>query len=71
MWWSSNSGVSPKSWTAWSSPGFSTPSPLDLIDDIHQHDGVSSRVAWLDLEQQFLNNRESRAMLLNTELCAI
>jgi hypothetical protein len=36
----------------------------DLLDVIHDRDGVSARVAWLGLEEQFLNNRESRAMLL-------
>jgi hypothetical protein len=39
----------------------------DLLDIIHDRDGVSARVAWLGLEEQFLNNRESRAMLLDAE----
>jgi hypothetical protein len=33
----------------------------DLLDIIHSRDGVSARAAWLGLEEQFLNNRESRA----------
>jgi hypothetical protein len=45
---------------------FNTISP-NLLDDIHQRDSVSARAAWLGIEQQFLNNRESRAMLLDTE----
>jgi hypothetical protein len=45
---------------------FITISP-DLLDDIHQRDGISARAAWLDLEQQFLNNRESCAMLFDAE----
>jgi len=39
----------------------------DLLDVIHERDGISARAAWLGLEQQFLNNRESRAMLLDAE----
>jgi len=39
----------------------------DLLDVIHERDGVSARAAWLGIEQQFLNNRESRAMLLDAE----
>jgi hypothetical protein len=39
----------------------------DLWDVIHAPTGVSARAAWLGLEQQFLNNRESRAMLLDTK----
>jgi hypothetical protein len=39
----------------------------DLLDIIHERDGISARAAWLGLEQQFLNNRESRAMLLDAE----
>jgi hypothetical protein len=39
----------------------------DLLDVIHEHDGISARAAWLSIEQQFLNNRESRAMLLDAE----
>jgi hypothetical protein len=49
---------------------FNTISP-DLLDDIHQHDGVSARVAWFGIEQQFLNNRESCAMLLDAQFCAL
>jgi hypothetical protein len=45
---------------------FNTISP-DLLDVIHEPKGVTARFAWLGLEQQFLNNRESRAMLLNAE----
>jgi hypothetical protein len=37
------------------------------MDIIHDRDGVSTRVTWLGLEEQFLNNRESRAMLLDVE----
>jgi hypothetical protein len=43
----------------------------DLLDIIHDRDGVSARVAWLDLEEQFLNNRESHAMLLDAEFCTL
>jgi hypothetical protein len=43
----------------------------DLLDDIHQHDGLLARAAWLDIEQQFLNNRESRVMLLDAEFRAL
>jgi hypothetical protein len=39
----------------------------DLLDVIHEPKGVTARFAWLGLEQQFLNNRESRAMLLDAE----
>ena len=45
---------------------FNTISP-DLLDVVHEQDGISARAAWLGLEQQFLNNRESRAMLLDAE----
>jgi len=45
---------------------FNTISP-DLLDVIHERDGVTARAAWLGIEQQFLNNRESRAMLLDAE----
>ncbi|XP_066316297.1 uncharacterized protein [Miscanthus floridulus] len=39
----------------------------DLLDIIHEHDGVTAQVAWLGVEQQFLGNRESRALLLDVE----
>ena len=39
----------------------------DLLDVIHERDGIFARAAWLGIEQQFLNNRESRAMLLDAE----
>ncbi|XP_066342989.1 uncharacterized protein [Miscanthus floridulus] len=39
----------------------------DLLDVIHERDDISVRAAWLGIEQQFLNNRESRAMLLDAE----
>ena len=39
----------------------------DLLDVVHEPDGLSARAAWLGIEQQFLNNRESRAMLLDAE----
>jgi hypothetical protein len=39
----------------------------DLLDVIHECDGVTARVASLGIEQQFLNNRESRAMILDAE----
>jgi hypothetical protein len=39
----------------------------DLLDVIHAPTSVSAQAAWLGLEQQFLNNRKSRAMLLDTE----
>ena len=45
---------------------FNTISP-DLLDVIYERDGISARAAWLGIEQQFLNNRESRAMLLDAE----
>jgi len=45
---------------------FNTISP-DLLDVIHEREGITARGAWLGLEQQFLNNRESRAMLLDAE----
>jgi hypothetical protein len=41
--------------------------PTDLLDIIHERDGITARAAWLDIEQQFLKYRESRAMLLNAE----
>jgi hypothetical protein len=37
------------------------------MDIIHDRDRVSARVTWLGLEEQFLNNRESCAMLLDVE----
>jgi hypothetical protein len=43
----------------------------DLLDDIHQHDGLLARAAWVGIEQQFLNNRESRVMLLDAEFRAL
>ena len=43
----------------------------DLVDVIHEHDGLTARAARLGIEQQFLNNRESRAMLLDTEFCTL
>ena len=45
---------------------FNTISP-DLLDVVHERDDITARGAWLGLEQQFLNNRESRAMLLDAE----
>ncbi|XP_066344241.1 uncharacterized protein [Miscanthus floridulus] len=39
----------------------------DLLDVIHEHDDLTAQQAWLGIEQQFLNNRESRAMLLDAE----
>jgi len=45
---------------------FNTISP-DLLDVIHERDGVTAWSSWLGIEQQFLNNRESRAMLLDAE----
>ncbi|XP_066356842.1 uncharacterized protein [Miscanthus floridulus] len=39
----------------------------DLLDIIHERDGISARAVWLGIEHQFLNNRESRAMLLDAE----
>ena len=39
----------------------------DLLDIIHAHDGVTARVAWLGIAEQFLGNRESRALLLDAE----
>jgi hypothetical protein len=45
---------------------FNTISP-DLMDVIHEREGVTARAAWLGIEEQFLNNRESRAMLLDAE----
>jgi hypothetical protein len=49
---------------------FNTISP-DLPDDIHQRDGISAHVAWLGIEQQFLNNWESCAMLLDAQFLAL
>ncbi|XP_066384861.1 uncharacterized protein [Miscanthus floridulus] len=43
----------------------------DLLDVIHERDDISARAAWLGIEQQFLNNRESRAMLLDAEFRTI
>jgi hypothetical protein len=43
----------------------------DLLDVIHERDGITTRAAWLEIEQQFLNNRESRAMLLDAEFRTI
>ena len=45
---------------------FNTISP-ELLDVVHERDGITARAAWLGLEQQFFNNRESRAMLLDAE----
>jgi len=39
----------------------------DLPDVIHEHDDISAREAWLGVEQQYLNNRKSCAMLLDAE----
>jgi len=39
----------------------------DLLDVIHEHNAPTAREAWLGLEQQFLNNHEFRAMLLDSE----
>jgi hypothetical protein len=39
----------------------------DLLDIIHERDGISAQAVWLGLEQQFLNNREYHAMLLDSE----
>ena len=41
----------------------------ELLDIIHAHDGVSARASWFGIEQQFLGNRESRALLLDAEFC--
>jgi hypothetical protein len=38
-----------------------------VVSWLFNGDGVSARAAWLGIEQQFLNNRESCAMLLNAE----
>ncbi|XP_066333438.1 uncharacterized protein [Miscanthus floridulus] len=45
---------------------FNTIAP-DLLDVVHERDGITARAAWLGLEQQFFNNRESHAMLLDAE----
>jgi hypothetical protein len=45
---------------------FNSISP-DLLDIIHAHDGITARVAWLGVEQQFLGNSESRALILDAE----
>jgi hypothetical protein len=45
---------------------FNSISP-ELLDIIHAHDGVSARAAWLGIVEQFLGNRESRALLLDAE----
>jgi hypothetical protein len=39
----------------------------DLLDVIHDRNGVTARVTWLGLEEQFLNNLASRAMLVDAE----
>jgi len=39
----------------------------DLLDVIHEHAGLTACAAWLRIKQQFLNNHESHAMLLNVE----
>ena len=41
---------------------FNTISP-DLLDIVHEHASTTARVAWLEVENQFLGNRESRALL--------
>jgi hypothetical protein len=41
----------------------------DLLD-VDRND-VTARTAWLGLEEQFLNNRESRAMILDAEFRAL
>jgi hypothetical protein len=43
----------------------------DLLDVIHDRNSVTARVAWLGLEEQFLNNRASRAMLVDAEFRAL
>ncbi|XP_066341933.1 uncharacterized protein [Miscanthus floridulus] len=48
------------SWT------FNTISP-DLLDIVHEHAGTTARAAWLGVENQFLGNHESRALLLDAE----
>jgi len=45
---------------------FNTISP-DLLDIVHEHAGTTARAAWLGVENQFLGNRESRALLLDAE----
>jgi hypothetical protein len=45
---------------------FNTVSP-DILDILHERDGITARDAWLRIEEQFLNNRESRAMILDAE----
>ena len=45
---------------------FNTISP-DLLDIVHEHAGTTARAAWLGVENQFLGNRESRALLLDVE----
>jgi hypothetical protein len=49
---------------------FNTISP-ELLDVIYDRNDILARTAWLGLEQQFLNNRESRAMLLDAEFRAL
>jgi hypothetical protein len=45
---------------------FNTISP-DLLDIVHEHAGTTARAAWLAVENQFLGNRESRALILDAE----
>jgi hypothetical protein len=39
----------------------------NLLDVIHDRNGVTTRTAKLVLEEQFLSNRESHAMILDAE----
>jgi len=45
---------------------FNSISP-DVLDIIHEHTDISARMAWLRIEQQFLGNRESQALILDAE----
>jgi len=45
---------------------FNSISP-DVLDIIHEHTGISARMAWLRIEQQFLGNQESQALILDAE----
>ena len=45
---------------------FNSISP-DVLDIIHEHTGISARMAWLRIEQQFLGNQECQALILDAE----
>jgi hypothetical protein len=41
----------------------------DLMETVHERGRTTARFAWLVIEQQFLKNRETRALHLNAKFC--